>query len=106
MHVCVAQSLSHVQLFMTSCTIACQVPLSWDFPGKNTGVGCHFPLQGIFPTQESNPSLQCLLYWQSDSTTKPPGSKAIHNRLICKGGNLGSVMSFFRSEFEGNSKPQ
>ena len=29
----------------------------WDFPGKNTGVGCHFLLQGIFPTQELNPSL-------------------------------------------------
>ena len=26
----------------------------WDFPGKNTGVGCHFFLQGIFPTQGSN----------------------------------------------------
>ena len=26
----------------------------WDFPGKNTGVGCHFFLQGIFPTQRSN----------------------------------------------------
>ena len=23
-------------------------------PGKNTGVGCHFLLQGIFPTQGSN----------------------------------------------------
>ena len=29
----------------------------WDFPGKGTGVGCHFLLQGIFPTQESNPGL-------------------------------------------------
>ena len=28
----------------------------WDFPGKNTGVDCHFLLQ-IFPTQESNPGL-------------------------------------------------
>ena len=28
----------------------------WDFPG-NTGVDCHFLLQGIFPTQESNPGL-------------------------------------------------
>ena len=27
----------------------------WDFPGKNTGVGYHFHLQGIFLTQESNP---------------------------------------------------
>ena len=26
----------------------------WDFPGKNTGVGCHSLLQGIFPTQGSN----------------------------------------------------
>ena len=25
-----------------------------DFPGKNTGVGCHFLLQGIFLTQGSN----------------------------------------------------
>ena len=32
-----------------------------DFPGKNTGVGCHFLLQGIFPTQGLNlglPELQ------------------------------------------------
>ena len=28
-----------------------------DSPGKNTAVGCHALLQGIFPTQESNPSL-------------------------------------------------
>ena len=27
----------------------------WDFPGKNTGVGSHFLLQGIFPTHWSNP---------------------------------------------------
>ena len=36
----------------------------WDCPGKNTGVGCHFLLQGIFPIQGSNP---CLLHWQVDS---------------------------------------
>ena len=29
----------------------------WDFPGKNTGVGCHFLLQGTFLTQGSNPGL-------------------------------------------------
>ena len=32
-------------------------PCPWDFPGKSTGVGCHFLLQGIFPTQGSNPGL-------------------------------------------------
>ena len=34
----------------------------WDSPGKNTGVSCHFFLQGIFPDQGSNPP--CLLRWQ------------------------------------------
>ena len=30
----------------------------WEFPGKNTGVGCHFLLQGLFLTQGLNPGLQ------------------------------------------------
>ena len=29
----------------------------WDSPGKNAGIGCHALLQGIFPTQRSNPGL-------------------------------------------------
>ena len=33
----------------------------WNSPGKTTGGGCHFLLQGIFPTQESNTS---LLHWK------------------------------------------
>ena len=40
----------------------------WDSPGKNTGVGCHFLLQGIFLTQGSNPLLQRLLHSQADSS--------------------------------------
>ena len=35
----------------------------WDFPSKNTGISCHFLLQGIFPTQGSNLS---FLHWQAD----------------------------------------
>ena len=34
-----------------------------DFPGKNTGLDCHFLLQGLFLTQGSNP---LLLNWQAD----------------------------------------
>ena len=52
---------------MTSWTVAYQAPLPLDFPGKNTGMDCHFLLQGIFLTQGSNPSLLCLLNWQADS---------------------------------------
>ena len=35
---------------------------SWDFLGKNTGVGCHALLQGIFLTQESNSHLLQVVY--------------------------------------------
>ena len=30
---------------------------SWDFSGRNTGMSCHFLLQGIFPTQGSNSNI-------------------------------------------------
>ena len=42
----------------------------WDSPGKNTGVGYHALLQGIFPTQGSNPGIpHCrrILYHLSQS---------------------------------------
>ena len=41
----------------------------WDSLRKNTGEGCHFLLQGIFPTQELNLHLLCLLHWQTSSFT-------------------------------------
>ena len=50
-----------IQWCLTLCNpINCSSWGSWvhgDSPGKNTGVGCHTFLQGIFPTQGSNPSL-------------------------------------------------
>ena len=36
---------------------------TWNFPGKNARVGCHFLLQGIFLTQGSNLR---LLHWQAN----------------------------------------
>ena len=51
---------------MTPWTAVHQAPL-WESPIKNTGECCHFLLQGIFPTQGSNPCLLCLLYWQNRS---------------------------------------
>ena len=50
-------SLSHVWLFATPWTVARQCPLSMDSPDKNTGVGNHSLLHGIFSTQQSNPGL-------------------------------------------------
>ena len=45
------------------------------FPGKNTGVGCHFLLQSIFPTQGWNPHLLYLLQWQAGSLPLAPLGK-------------------------------
>ena len=39
----------------------------WDSQGKNTAVGYHFLLQGIFLIQELNSCLLCLLHWQEGS---------------------------------------
>ena len=60
-------------------TVARQVPLSMDSPDKNTGVGCHALLQGIFPPQGWNPHLLCLLHWQAGSLPlAPPGKPKVH----------------------------
>ena len=59
--------LGSIWLFVTPWTITCQAPLSMEFPGKNTGMGCHFLLWGIFLTQGSNSHLSHLLHWQADS---------------------------------------
>ena len=43
----------------------------WDFPGMNTGVGCHFLLKGSFPTQRLIPRLLSLLHLQDGSLPLP-----------------------------------
>ena len=48
-HTCTSE-LSHVRFLA-------RLLCPWDSPGKNTGMGCHALLQGIFPTQRSNPGL-------------------------------------------------
>ena len=68
---CWENVLIKIQVFVCVCLVAQSCLPLWDpvdysppgssvhgdSPGKNTGVGCHALLQGIFPTQGSNPSL-------------------------------------------------
>ena len=60
--------------------------LPQDFPGKNTGVGCHFLLQGILLTQGSSP---CLLHWQgyslSPSYQESPETDGLKTELQTEG---------------------
>ena len=54
--------LSRVGFFATPWTVLAKLLCQGDSPGKNTRVGCHLLLQGIFPTQGSNPRLLCPLH--------------------------------------------
>ena len=85
---CVLSRFSHVLLFATPWTVACQAPLSVVFScpvlcsSKSTGVDCHFLLQRIFPTQGLNPRLLHLLHGQAGSPLAPPGTPEFFYRLI------------------------
>ena len=74
------------------------------FPGKSSRVGCHFLLQGIFPTQGSNPSLpHCrqvlyrlshqgspsqLLKWVAYPFSRGPSQPRIRTRISCIAGRF------------------
>ena len=68
--VCVyVQCVLSCLLFVTPWIVAHHSPCPWNFPGKNTGVGCHLLLQGIFPTQgPASPALAGRFF-----TTVPRG---------------------------------
>ena len=79
----VSQLLSRARLFATPWTVAL---CPWDFPGKDTRVGCHFLLQGTFPIQESNLGLlhcrqtryQLSYKWYPDFQT------CYKNHMVCQ----------------------
>ena len=57
-------------------------------PGKNTGVGCHFLLQGVFLTQESNPGLlHCRQVLYQLSYNGRPSSTWTSSKSITEEGN-------------------
>ena len=77
----VLRHFSRVRLFATLWTVAHQLLCPRDSPGKNTGVGGHARLQGIFLTQGSNPCLLHLLHWQAGSLPlAPPGKPSNVNK--------------------------
>ena len=79
---CESESVSHSVLPDSFQPMDCSLPASSvhrDSLGKNTWVGCQFLLQGIFPTQESNPGLphcrQILYHLNHEGShlVPPPG---------------------------------
>ena len=115
-------------LVTQSCPILCD-PMDYSPPGsslhgdtpvKNTGVGCHFLLQRIFPTQGSNPGLlHCrqILYLLSYEITSlmsenwPLGgpkafpSSSVGKESACSAGDQGSIPQSGRSLGDGKGNP-
>ena len=83
--VVVVYSLSRVQLLRPHGLWPARLLSSWDSPGRNTGVGCHFLLLGIFPTQVSNPSLlHCRqILYQLSYKGSPTQACTWFNVLFC-----------------------
>ena len=74
---------------LQSCLTLCD-PMDHGPPGfsvhrildRNTGVSCHFLLQGIFPTQGSNLHLLHLLHWRAGSLQLVPPGKCYTGMFI------------------------
>ena len=65
------KSLSHVQLFVTPWTVACQAPLSMGFSTQEYWSGLPFPSPGYLPDPGIKPRSPEL---QADTlTSEPPG---------------------------------
>ena len=76
------QSLSRVRLFATPWTVVYQALLSMGYSRLNIRVGCHFLLQGIFPTQGLNlglPHCRQMLYHLSHQGSQPK-PKSVSNQ--------------------------
>ena len=71
-----SESVSHAVVSDSLQPMDCsrQAPLSMGFSRQEYWRGCHFLLQGIFPTQGLNLCFLCLLHWKAGSLPlAPPG---------------------------------
>ena len=79
----------------------------WDSPGKNTGVGFHFLLQGIFLTQGLNPDLlhcRWILYHLSHQR-RPTICPLLHPSLL-QPWEPSKILLFHRTQFADPKDPQ
>ena len=82
---------SETHSVMSNSLQPCGLYSSWNSPGQNTGVGSLSLLQGIFPTQRSNPGLPSL---QEDSLPAEPQGKPKNTGL----GSLSLLQQIFLTQ--------
>lgn len=84
--------LSHVQLFVTQKTCPARLLCPCNFPGKGTGVDCHFPLQGIFTASDS---------WLFHLYSASSDCKSTHVNMLCSQRlSVGKIFCTFVSEVD------
>ena len=103
------------------CSLPTRLLPPCDSPGKSTGVGCHFLLQGIFPTQADALTFepqgkQCGRFWFNSWVKKIPWKRdrltspvflgflsgSDGKESTCNVGDLGSIPGFGRCPAEGH----
>ena len=67
---------NHVQLFVTSQTVAHQAPLSMGFPRQGHWSGLPCPPLRDLPDPRTGPASVCLLHRQADSLSPAPPGKS------------------------------
>ena len=77
--VCELKSLSHVRLFVTPWTVACQTPQSMEFSRQEYWIGLPFPSPGDLPDPGSEPRSPAL---QADALPSEPPGKPIGSIFI------------------------
>ena len=83
--------------FLSVVSDSSQLYSPWNSPGPNTGVGSLSLLQGIFPTQGSNPGLSL----QMDSLPAEPQGKPRNTGV----GNLSFLQWIFQTHWIKGIKP-
>ena len=97
------KSLNHSRLFATPWTAAYQAPLSMDFPGKSTGVGCHCLLQQECIHVSKPTKLYTWIVCRFCIPDFPGGSDG--KASVYNAGDLGSIPGLGRSPGERNGNP-
>ena len=79
-HACVVSCFNRVQLFVTLWTVACQAPLSLEFPRQEYWSGLPCPPLGDLPNPGIKPESPA---WQADSSpTEPPGKTPNYKQIM------------------------
>ena len=99
------KSLSHVRPSATPGLQPSRLLCPWDFPGENTGMGCHFLLQGIFPTQGSNllhlcTGRQILCHYATWEALMVALVKPCFAFTLCRASVFSSVLSHHNKDLE------